>query len=123
MSFIPNVTISPEISLYYGCAQQIKLPLLQGDGVTPLDVSTWNQLRFFSVLHTSDGYRIDVGSVIMSATFSDPNMLFNLTAAQSIALIGIVQPAARSIFLQGRPLSTDDFQPLASGLMVFSKPS
>lgn len=123
MAYVPNTPISPLVKAFYGFAQQLKFALLQGDGVTPLDISAWNQIRMFTLIKADNGYRIDLGSLTVTATFDGTNTVLTLSAANINTIITTFQPENRYYLLEARNTSGDDFQVMAQGVFQFSRPS
>lgn len=123
MATVPVTAITLSPTVFRGFAQQIIADFLAGDGTTPLDVSGWFAVKLVTSV-TVNGYTVDVGTLTLSPSYSAPDSIFTLTAANIATLCGAaILSGPMNLSIQGQHLTGDDFQILGSGTLFEVQPA
>jgi hypothetical protein len=120
MAFTPVTPISINPTLFGNKAQFLDCNFLQGDGVTPLDVSGWFSVTL-ELNADINGIPLPLGTLAKLPTFSTPTCRFTLAAADMMTLVNSKEfSGAVPISIYGKPVTGDDQQVIATGTAFLS---
>jgi hypothetical protein len=113
-------TIQINPTLYNKAENRLLVPMLEDDGVTPLDVSGFNTVHVDLNVDVGGGQLLNVGTLSKIPTFTTPNDVFDLSVADMATLAGDFS-GTFLISIYGKNLTGDDLIQLAVGTAFVSQ--